>query len=117
MRPRRMNWLSTGEYTLLAALLLADGEYVSATELAWGLFPRRISKQASRVALRRFALNAQRAGVPLGERYLTEARVLWYRLTALPADEHLEPMLACVPAVKRSAWWQTQLARTRIQAS
>lgn len=113
MKRRRMDWLATADYDVLAALLLADGEYVRSTDLAHGLVERRASEHAARVALRGHALNLARAGVPIGERYLTGGRELWYRLTALPDDEHLEPMLARVPVVKRSAWWAAWCARIR----
>ena len=117
MKPRRMDWLCGNDYMLMAALLLADGEYVLSTELAAGLFDRSVSGQVSRVTIRRHALNLLRARVPISERYLANGRVLWYRLAALPADEHLEPMLACVPAVKRSAWWSRRVSQTHTRAS
>ncbi len=98
-------WLRATAYRLLAALLLADRAYVPTIDLAACLFEQPVrDKEIYRLVkeLRRFSVPVE-AGWHAG-----------YRLPSLPPDEHLEPMLAMVPLVKRSAWWQdrTTLALT-----
>lgn len=95
--PKQATRMTRRAYTLLAALMLADGAWVSRRELAHGLYSWEISLQKLSI----HAATAERyAGV-----WIARQRHLGYRLVALPPDEHLESMLACVPAVKRSAWW------------
>jgi hypothetical protein len=99
-------------YQLLAALLLADGERVTTLELAEGLYVRPL--RPCSIAQRVKTIRA------LGVREIETCWVAgqWhgYRLAGLPSDEHLEPMLACVPAVRRSAWWSRRASRTRTAA-
>jgi hypothetical protein len=108
-RSRRAKRITGRAYMVLAALLLADGAWVTQVELANELF----DQPTVRMSICWHIADLRRLGVPE-----VETLTGWgTRLTAVPADEHLEPMLACVPAVKRSAWWRTHLARTRTQAS
>lgn len=93
---------------VLAALLLADGEWVTRTELAAGLFEEPTWPSV----LSQHVRNLQRFGVPM----IGRIRHRGYRLAVLPPDEHLDNMLACVPAVKRSAWWQTRLSQIPMTA-
>lgn len=85
-------------FTLLAALLLADGAWVRRVDLMAGLFPRPMESTALSWLLE----SVDRFVAPVVER----RQPLGYRLAALPPDEHLGAMLACVPTVKRSAWWR-----------
>lgn len=107
--PKRM---TRPMYTLLAALLLADGGRVTTIDLAAGLYPHRVKPATivQRVKAIRW----------VGVRVIETCWVggLWhgYRLAELPSDEHLDAMLACVPAVKRSAWWSSRGSLTRISA-
>jgi biotin operon repressor len=95
-------------YHVLAALLLADGALVDPWELASSLWAYPVPEQS----IRQHVMHLRHFGI-LG---IQARRGRGYRLVALPPDEHLEPMLACVPAVKRSAWWQTRLCQTRMTA-
>ena len=99
-------------YTLLAALMLADGEWVTVRLLADGLFEHPVSPQA----IRKHVWALQQFGIPQVVRCWRNGYSRGYRLAALPADEHLALMLACVPAVKRSAWWQTRRSQIRMTA-
>lgn len=99
-------------YTVLAALMLADGTWVPAASLASGLFAQPMTVQA----LRKHIWHLQAFGVPQVVRCWRNGYSRGYRLARLPADEHLEPMLACVPVVKRSAWWQTRRSQTHMTA-
>ncbi len=107
--PKRMTRAS---YTVLAALLLADGERVATLDLARGLYARPVKPVTIHQRIRAIRW--------LG---VTEIETCWlgglwhgYRLADLPSDEHLESILACVPAVKRSAWWSGRASRTRTAA-
>lgn len=96
-------------YRILAALLLADGEVVERWELARGLWPYVAPEQS----IRQHVMHMRHFGI----RTIETVGRRGYRLSGLPPDEHLELMLACVPAVKRSAWWQTRQIRLHARAS
>lgn len=81
---------------VLGALLLADGEKVSGAELAAGLFPLAVSAES----IKNHVFNLRRFGVAVASRPRHG-----YRLLRIPPDEHLESLLAVLPAVKRSDWW------------
>lgn len=102
-RPRVAKRITRRAYTILAALLLADGEWVTCGELAAGLFDRRTVASS----IRRSVWDLRRFGVP----QVMPRAPIGVRLAALPPDEHLESMLACVPTVKRSAWWARRFER------
>jgi biotin operon repressor len=104
-RPKRM---TRPAYMLLAALLLADGDWVSRRDLADGLFIWPI--RATTISAHAWTCD-RRAGVFVERRYGRG-----YRLRTLPPDEHLDGMLACVPAVKRSAWWRARRDRELMTA-
>lgn len=106
MRARQATRVTRRAYTILAALLLADGDWVTVRSLAAGIFERPISEQC----VRKHLWNLQRLGVPEVVRCWRNGYSRGYRLTALPSDGHLEGMLACVPTVKRSRWWQERNA-------
>lgn len=104
----RAKQMTRNSYTVLAALMLADGAWVDRDGLTSGLFPWTLMESQ----LSRHIGNVRRL---TGARI--ERRTRWgYRLVALPRDEHLDGMLACVPAVRRSAWWSRRTCRTRIAA-
>jgi hypothetical protein len=107
-RSRQAKRMTRRSYTVLAALMLADGVWVDRDDLAALLFPWPIWKQN----LLRHIRDAERfAGALIGRH-----RTRGYCLLALPRDEHLEGMLACVPAVKRSAWWSARDSLIRMSA-
>lgn len=95
-------------YRVLAALLLADGEAVTSWELGEALWEYVVPTASVRTHIQ----NLRRFGVAISHR---PGR--GYRLLSIPPDEHLEPMLACVPAVKRSAWWSRRVSQTHTRAS
>jgi hypothetical protein len=102
-------------YTVLAAMLLADGAFVRAADLAAGLFPQPTAPESIRGhirCLRRFGVDTIQTDRTWGRLALSRG----YRLVDLPPDEHLDSVLACVPAVRRSAWWTTRGSQTRMTA-
>lgn len=102
---RRPKTVTRQPYTMLAALLIADGAWVGRQELA-DLLEIGLAKVSEYLwTLDRFvgAVVERRHG-------------FGYRLATLPPDEHLESMLACVPAVRRSAWWRGRIERDRMTA-
>ncbi len=104
-RSSRRKQLTRRAYMLVAALLLADGEWVGRRELAAGVFEWDVAPTTVSMYLE----SVDRLMGPVVERrYRHPGHRVQYRMATLPPDEHLEPMLACVPAVKRSAWWQTR---------
>jgi hypothetical protein len=104
VRPRQATRITRPAYTVLAALLLADGDWVAVRSLGAGLFDR----PSSPLTIRRHIWNLRRFGVLQVVRCWRNGYSRGYRLAQLPADEHLDGMLACVPAVRRSAWWQAR---------
>lgn len=113
MRGRRATRVTRRAYTVLAALLLADGAWVTARSLGDGLFERPMPPQA----IPEHIWTLQRYGVPQVARCWRNGYSRGYRLTALPPDEHLDGMLARVPAVRRSAWWRARAAEQERIAS
>lgn len=107
--PKRMTRAS---YAVLAALLLADGERVATLDLARGLYARPVKPVTihQRVRAIRWLGVSEIATCWLGG--------VWhgYRLTGLPSDEHLDGMLACVPAVRRSSWWARRMEQAERSA-
>ena len=99
-QPRRV---TAPAYRILAALLLADGDIVEPWELATGLWPYVAPEQS----IRQHVMHMRHFGILTVETVVRRG----YRMVDIPPDEHLEPMLACVPAVKRSAWWRTRRSR------
>jgi biotin operon repressor len=83
--------------TVLGALLLADGEWVNSEDMALWLFDQTVSRQA----VRNHILNLRNFGAEIS----THQNGGGYRLMRVPADEHLESLLAMLPTVKRSDWW------------
>lgn len=108
MCSHRATRMTRRSYTVLAALLLADGEWVSRQELAANLFDWPISREWLSNML---ATIDQYVGVVVERRWR-----LGYRLMVLPPDEHLESILACVPGVKRSDWWRGLDSQIRMTA-
>jgi DNA-binding transcriptional regulator PaaX len=106
MSGRQATRVTRRAYTVLAALLLADGAWVTVRSLAGGLFERPIAEQN----VRKHLWNLQKFGVPEVTRCWRNGYSRGYRLARLPADEHLDSMLACVPTVRRSAWWEARSA-------
>jgi hypothetical protein len=107
-RWREATRLTRRAYTLLAALVLADGDWVDRRELAallfdWPTSPSTISRHARMIE--------RYGGWWIERRYRSG-----YRLRCLPSDEHLDSVLACVPGVKRSAWWTTRASRIPMTA-
>lgn len=100
--------LTRRPYTLLAALLVADGAWVSRQELADLLFESEVC--LSKLSQYLWALD-HFVGTVVERRH-----GIGYRLATLPPDEHLESMLACVPAVKRSDWWISRDCQIRMTA-
>lgn len=96
-RPRSATRITGQAMTILGALLLADGEWVNSEDLALWLFDAAISRQS----VRNHILNLRRFGVEIA----THQDGAGYRLMRVPADEHLESLLALLPVVKRSDWW------------
>ena len=84
---------------VLGALLLADGEKVTPAELAAGLFPW----VAPVDTIKNHVFNLRRFGVEIASKPHHG-----YWLLRIPADEHLESLLAVLPLVKRSEWWVTR---------
>lgn len=103
-------------YMVLAALMLADGAHVTSNELAHGLYERPVAPSMFRWRVRVLRWH----GVADIQTHRREFGVphRGYCLATLPSDEHLEPMLAMVPAVKRSRWWieRSQTHTTRLSA-
>jgi len=108
MRCHQPKRVTAPAYHILAALLLADGEVVHPWELATGLWPYVVPEQS----IRQHVMHMRHFGITGIE---TRPR-RGYRMAALPPDEHLDLLLACVPAVKRSAWWQTRACRIAMTA-
>lgn len=108
-RPRSATRVTGPAYRVLAALLLADGAALEVYELADELFPWQVSP----MSIWQHMANLRRFGVVGVER----AGAGRFRLSALPPDEHLEPMLAVVPEVKRSRWWKNRSSVTMAFAS
>lgn len=96
-RNRDATRITRQAYTVLAALLLADGEWVSRNEMADELFWAPVVP----FAISRHIGNLERFGVDQVEQRYRAG----YRLASLPADEHLDNVLAVIPEVKRSRWW------------
>lgn len=82
---------------VLGALLLADGEPVTSAEMADTL----LGYQTSRVVIQCHVLNLRRFGCEIS----SSSNGIGYRLLRVPPDEHLESLLALLPAVKQSDWW------------
>jgi hypothetical protein len=108
--PKRM---TRPMYHLVAALLLADGERVTTLGLARGLYPHAVTPNT----IHRRVMAIRSLGIRVIETCWVAGIWHGYRLTELPSDEHLDAMLACVPAVRRSAWWSERASRTRTAAS
>lgn len=105
---RQAKQMTRLSYTVLAALMLADGEWVGRDDLADGLFAQPIWRQN----LRRHVQHVEKfSGARVGR-----STRRGYRLLTLPRDEHLEGMLACVPAVRSSAWWSRRASPIRMSA-
>ena len=96
------------DYRVLAALLLADGEYVRAKEIGLLLFDRPMGRMAC--ATRVWSLIANGVDTIQSDRPRGSCASRGYRLIDVPPDEHLDGMLREVPAVKRSRWWKTRTA-------
>jgi biotin operon repressor len=96
-RSRSATRITRHAMTVLAALLLADGEPVTSEDMALWLFDTAIS----RIGIRNHIFNLRRFGVEIASSTHGEG----YRLLRVPPDEHLESLLAMVPVVKRSDWW------------
>ena len=93
----RTRRITRSAMTVLGALLLADGEPVAAEDLALWLFDTAIS----RASIYHHIMGMRTFGVEIS----TAPNWAGYRLMRVPADEHLESLLAMLPTVKRSDWW------------
>ena len=108
MRCHQPKGVTAPAYRILAALLLADGDIIEPWELATGLWPYVVPEQS----IRQHVMHMRHFGIT-GIATLPKRG---YRMVALPPDQHLELMLACVPAVKRSAWWSRRTSQIPMTA-
>ncbi len=101
-RSRRTRRITRSAMTVLGALLLADGQPVRTEDLALWLFDAAISH----ACLYHHIMSLRTHGVEIA----TAPDAAGYRLMRVPADEHLESLLAMLPAVRRSDWWWLRCA-------
>jgi len=105
--------LYRAHYEVLAALLLADGEYVSADELSARLWDRPMVRT---VAQHRLAALMEH-GLPVEADWHQRRDTRGYRLRTLPADEHLQETLWAADRVRESGWYRWWMARGRFASA
>jgi hypothetical protein len=93
-------------YVVLAALMLADGDWVDPLHLSSRLFTEMVWPEVILTSVRLIETYT-------GAEIEHGPKRRGYRLVSLPNDEFLERMLSCVPVVKWSEWWRRREATSR----